>query len=169
MARGEWTDDWHWVACIDGSVVDRGTRLSLAEAYVSAWIAVAVAPPPVELDRAEVAEIAEAVEDRGGRARDLADALRRLLMLRTGIGWSVVVGRGRQRYSVRVAPLRVRLVDGAASAADRVLLAAIFGGRPGRDGIVVKPNRGHRAAAVWAAAGLELPEDLELAHASELE
>jgi hypothetical protein len=156
MARGEWEPNYHWSASVPGKHFDQGERASAAEAFVSAWISVAVAPPGLYLEQAEVEQLADECER--GDAGDTAKILRELLRQRTGLTWSCRVGRNRERFCVRICAPASRLVADAMTAADRVLLASIFGARTPRDGLLVEPHRGCRADAVWLASGVDRSE-----------
>jgi len=160
LSAGDWTPDFRWDAFIDGEHVGGGERASMAEAFVSAWAAVVPVPKPLELPTVELQALAERAER--GDAKDAAKILRELLRKRTGLAWSVTAGRGRDRFRVFVsAPSGRCLPDGSLRAEHRVLLAAIFASRPSRDGFTVEPHRGHRTNAVFRAAGIEVPDDLE--------
>jgi hypothetical protein len=161
MARGEWEPVYHWVSAResteglfdDGGERDFGERDSFAEAFVSAWISVAVAPPALYFEPDEIE--AMATECERGDAGDTAKMLRELLRQRTGLAWSCRAGRHRERFHVLVTAPKSKLVDGALSAADRVMLSSIFGCRTSRDGITIEPHRGCRSAAIWRAAGVQ--------------
>jgi hypothetical protein len=166
MAKGEWDPIYHWVSTCENNVTlfddggerDFGERASFAEAFVSAWISVAVAPPALYLEPAEVEALANECER--GDAGDTAKVLRELLRQRTGLSWSCRAGRHRERFCVLISAPKARLVDGALSVQDRVMLSSIFGCRTSRDGITIEPHRGCRAYAVWRAAGVERVDTL---------
>lgn len=153
MRAAAWTSDYHWDSYRGDERLGTGLRASLDEAFVDAWIAVAEPPAPLGWDRIRVATVAQVCER--GDAPHVATVLRQLLRERTGLVWSARAGRGRERFHVRVTAPKGRLVNGALTAADRVLLSSIFGVRVGRDGLLVEPHHGCRSAAVWRAAGLE--------------
>lgn len=153
LARGDWTGDYHWTAEGPDGAVSTGTRASWDEALVSAACAVVIPEPPLELDREELAGLAASAER--GLALGAAKVIRRLLALRTTTRFSVRVERN--GLGVRVTGTKARLVKGGLTLADRVALAAVFGGRPSRDGVKIEHSRGHRSAAVWQVAGLPPP------------